>query len=80
MKPLFAIVGVVISIYYYFGWIKAAYFSTWRPQLPEGEIEPAGPVATRVSFPMGVVLGLLAAASVVFGLYQGPIVGWLLSR
>lgn len=75
-----AIVGVVISIYYYFGWIKAAYFNVWRPQLPEGETEPAGPAPTRVSFPMGVVLGLLAAASVVFGLYQGPIGAWILSR
>jgi NADH-quinone oxidoreductase subunit N len=75
-----AIVGVVISIYYYFGWIKAAYFSAWRPQLPEGEPVPAGPEPTPVSLPMGVALGLLAAASVVFGLYQGPLAGWLLSR
>lgn len=75
-----AIVGVVISIYYYFGWIKAAYFSSWRPQLPEGEAEPAGPAPTPVSLPMGVALGLLAAASVVFGLYQGPLAGWLLGR
>ncbi len=75
-----AIVGVVISIYYYFGWIKAAYFSTWRPQLPEGEVEPAGPAPTPVSLTMGVTLGLLAAASVVFGVYQGPFADWLLSR
>ena len=75
-----AIVGVVISIYYYFGWIKAAYFSTWRPPLPAGESEPATPAATPVSFPMGLTLGLLAAGSVIFGLYQGPIGAWILSR
>lgn len=75
-----AILGVVISIYYYFGWIKAAYFSAWRPPLPVGEPEPAAPAATRVSLPMGVTLGLLAAASIVFGLYQGPLGSWLLSR
>jgi NADH-quinone oxidoreductase subunit N len=75
-----AIVGVVISIYYYFGWIKAAYFSTWRPPLPAGETESAAPVATPVSFPMGLALGVLAAGSVIFGLYQGPIGAWILSR
>lgn len=75
-----AILGVVISIYYYFGWIKAAYFSSWRPPLPAGEAEPAAPAATPVSFPMGLALGLLAAGSVVFGLYQGPIGAWFLSR
>jgi proton-translocating NADH-quinone oxidoreductase, chain N len=75
-----AIVGVVISIYYYFGWIKAAYFSTWRPPLPAGETEPVAPAATPVSIPVGIALGLLAAGSVVFGLYQGPIGAWILSR
>lgn len=75
-----AIVGVVISIYYYFGWIKAAYFSQWRPPLSDGEAEPAAPAPTPVSFPLGLALGVLATASVVFGLYQGPIGAWILSR
>jgi NADH-quinone oxidoreductase subunit N len=75
-----AIVGVVISIYYYFGWIKAAYFAQWRPPLPSGEPEPAAPVPTRVSLPWGVALGVLAAGSVIFGLYQGPVGAWILSR
>jgi NADH-quinone oxidoreductase subunit N len=75
-----AIVGVVISIYYYFGWIKAAYFSQWRPPLPSGEPEPAAPAPTRVSLPWGIALGVLAAGSVIFGLYQGPVGAWILSR
>jgi len=75
-----AIVGVVISIYYYFGWIKAAYFSSWRPPLPAGETEAAAPAATPVSFPMGLALGVLAVCSVLFGLYQGPIGAWILGR
>lgn len=75
-----AIVGVVISIYYYFGWIKAAFFSSWRPPLPAGETEPAALAATPVSFPMGLTLGLLAVASVAFGFFQGPLAGWLLAR
>ncbi|MCX6936744.1 MAG: NADH-quinone oxidoreductase subunit N [Verrucomicrobia bacterium] len=75
-----AIVGVVISIYYYFGWIKAAFFSTWRPPVPSGEVEAAGPAPTPVSLPMGVALGLLATGSVVFGIYQGPLAAWFLQR
>ena len=75
-----AILGVVVSIYYYFGWIKAAFFSAWRPPLPAGENEPAVPAATPVSLPVGVALGALAAASVVFGFFQGPLAGWLLNR
>ena len=75
-----AIVGVVISIYYYFGWIKAAYFAQWRPPLPSGEPEPAAPAPTRVSLPWGIALGVLAAGSVIFGLYQGPVGAWILGR
>lgn len=75
-----AVVGVVISIYYYFGWIKAAYFGVWRPQLPEGESEPDVPEPTRVALPMGIALGVLAVGSVVLGLYQGPLAAWLMAR
>lgn len=75
-----AIVGVVISIYYYFGWIKAAFFSAWRPPVQEGDDAFAAPAPTKVTFPVGLALGALAVASVVFGIYQGPLAGWLLAR
>lgn len=75
-----AVVGVVLSIYYYFGWIKAAYFSTWRPPQPDGENEPVAPAVTPVALPMAAALTLLASATVVFGLYQGPLVAWILAR
>src|SRR6185369_3880194 len=42
-----AAVGVVISIYYYFGWIKAAFFETWTPPATEG---PTRPPRTPVGF------------------------------
>jgi NADH-quinone oxidoreductase subunit N len=64
-----AIVGVVISIYYYFGWIRAAYFND----------EPALPAETRARIGAGsgkllrLTLAILAAASVVLGFYQGPL-------
>lgn len=74
-----AIVGVVISIYYYFGWIKAAFFETWRAPQPDGTPD-ARPARTPVAWPAGLTLGLLALASVVLGFYQGSFGEWLLTR
>lgn len=70
-----AICGVVISIYYYFGWIKAAFFAPWRT-----EGSPAGPPRTPVSLAAGLTLGALALASIVLGFYQGPFGEWLALR
>lgn len=72
-----AVVGVVISIYYYFSWIRAVFFGTW--------VEPAGETASRpVRSPVGLatsfVLALLAAFTVVLGFYQGPLGQWLAAR
>ncbi|MBL9209007.1 MAG: NADH-quinone oxidoreductase subunit N [Opitutaceae bacterium] len=72
-----AIVGVVISIYYYFGWIKAAFFDTWTPP---ADAAPVRPARTPLSLGMGVALGTLALASVVLGFYQGPLGQWLALR
>jgi NADH-quinone oxidoreductase subunit N len=72
-----AIVGVVISIYYYFGWIKAAFFDTWTPP---ADAAPVRPARTPLSFGTGVALGTLALASVVLGFYQGPLGQWLALR
>ncbi len=74
-----AIIGVVISIYYYFGWIKAAFFETWRAPLLEGETDPR-PVRTPVGLAAGVMLASLAVATVVLGFYQGSLGVWLLNR
>lgn len=71
-----AILGVVVSIYYYFGWIKAAFFPVWQVPLAEGESDPR-PARTVVSRPMGAALAALAFASVILGFYQEPITGWI---
>lgn len=71
-----AILGVVVSIYYYFGWIKAAFFPVWQVPLAEGEIDPR-PTQTPISRAMGATMAGLALASVVFGFYQEPITGWI---
>jgi NADH-quinone oxidoreductase subunit N len=74
-----AVAGVVLSIYYYFGWIKAAFFTTWQVPVPEGE-EPRRLPRTPVTFVGMVMLGSLAAASVVLGFYQGAFGHWLLGQ
>jgi NADH-quinone oxidoreductase subunit N len=74
-----AIIGVVISIYYYFGWIKAALFDTWSAPAPEGAAANRPP-RTPVSWSAGLALGLLALASVVLGFYQGGFGHWVLNR
>jgi NADH-quinone oxidoreductase subunit N len=69
-----AIIGVVISIYYYFGWIKAAYFES--PAVGE-EGQPARPIAA-ISLIGATTLTVLALATVLLGFYQQPLTGWLL--
>jgi len=74
-----AIVGVVISIYYYFGWIRAAFFPTWHAPLAGGEPAP-GRAFAPVDAAAGLMLGVLTLSSVILGFYQGAFGQWLLSR
>ena len=69
-----AVIGVVISIYYYFGWIKAAFFETWMPPADAGVTRPT---RTPVGVGTAIALGGLALASIVLGCYQGPLGAWL---
>ena len=72
----FAVIGVVISIYYYFGWIKAAYFASWR-QDSTNEAQPA--VTGTAPNLLGVaVLTTLALATLVLGFFQTPLTSWLM--
>ncbi len=68
-----AIVGVVISIYYYFGWIKEATFRFWKLPVLEGE-EPEAPKEwPEVSTLAKLTLGGLGLLMLLLGLYQGPL-------
>jgi NADH-quinone oxidoreductase subunit N len=69
-----AVLGVVVSIYYYFGWIKAAFFETWTPP---ADTAPLRPARTPVGVLAGVTLGALALGTVALGFYQGPLGKWL---
>lgn len=73
-----AIAGVVVSIYYYFGWIKAAFFETWTPPAEAGEV--AQPAVTPVGGLAKLTLAVLALASIALGFYQGPLGQWLTLR
>jgi NADH-quinone oxidoreductase subunit N len=71
-----AVVGVVISIYYYFGWIQAAFFQDPLPPAKDGSEDP--PARTPVGLVAGVALGLLVVGTVLLGFYQSPALGELL--
>jgi len=70
-----AIAGVVLSIYYYFGWIKAAYFVASPSRKSDGTSTVSPPVP--VGAPMVAVLTSLALISVLLGLYQAPLTAWI---
>ncbi len=57
-----ALIGVVISIYYYFGWMRAAVMSSGEPEAPV--VTPPAPGAR-------FAMGLLVAATLLLGFYQG---------
>jgi NADH-quinone oxidoreductase subunit N len=72
-----AIVGVVISIFYYFGWIRSAWFESWTP--PATGAAPAdAPVGSAPSWIGVVTLSALVLATVLLGFYQAPLTSWLL--
>jgi len=68
-----AIIGVVISIYYYFGWIREAFFI--KPALPGDEAKPSHPMPGSLGIVHKFTLGLLAIVTIIFGFYQGGVVG-----
>lgn len=72
-----AIVGVVISFYYYFGWLKEVFFNRQLPQ--DGELAQR-PARTPVGLLAGFTLAALALASVAIGFYQAPLAQFLTAR
>ncbi|MBI5397299.1 MAG: NADH-quinone oxidoreductase subunit N [Verrucomicrobia bacterium] len=58
-------VGVVASLYYYLGVVKAMY---WQEPRDEGAI--------AVSLPMKATLWCVMGATLLIGVYQGPFVAW----
>lgn len=72
-----AVIGVVVSIYYYFGIIKAAFFEVWRYQ-DEDEETPEEPVPGESLQLLGKLAILVAVVgTIVLGFYQSPLGSWL---
>ncbi|MDQ8202655.1 NADH-quinone oxidoreductase subunit N [Pelagicoccus sp. SDUM812003] len=71
------IIGVVISIYYYFGVIKAAFFDVWNFADEEEEKEPQAQPGDFLTTLGKLAIGLALLGSVVLGFFQGPLGAWL---
>jgi NADH-quinone oxidoreductase subunit N len=71
-----AIIGVVLSIYYYFGWIKAAFFVAWRPPA-EQDLPPVRPALTAPTWAGALTLAVLALATILLGFFPLPLTSWL---
>ncbi|MBK8476668.1 MAG: NADH-quinone oxidoreductase subunit N [Opitutaceae bacterium] len=70
-----AIVAVVVSIYYYFGWMRAAFYEE-APPSPER----AAVVPLHLGVAASLTLVSLALATVLLGVYQGPFGQWIATR
>ncbi|MDR2674464.1 MAG: NADH-quinone oxidoreductase subunit N [Opitutaceae bacterium] len=71
-----AIAGVVVSIYYYFGWLRAAFFQNWEsPDAPGDVLERPAPAPVHPG--VAAVLIVLALGSLVLGVWQTPVTRWL---
>lgn len=70
-----SVVGVVISIYYYFGWMRDAFFHILQPEFGEGKEAFKDSVSLHVGH--RCILMVLAGVTVIFGLYQGILVPFI---
>jgi NADH-quinone oxidoreductase subunit N len=69
------VIGVVISIFYYFGWIREITFKP-NPSFSDGESDEVVQDPWSVVPPMGIFkfcMIALAVSSIVLGIWQGPL-------
>ncbi len=64
-----SVVGVVLSIYYYFGWIREAVFRVWRSPVGETPTGATESPPIRITTLDGVTLGGLSALSIGIGFF-----------
>lgn len=68
-----AVIGVVLSIYYYFGWIREATFRIWTLPDLEGDGSPQPRVSPELGMAGKITLGALALLILLLGLYPEPL-------
>ncbi|MBO94172.1 MAG: NADH-quinone oxidoreductase subunit N [Opitutales bacterium] len=75
LHGLFAamVIGVVLSIFYYFGWIREAVFPPSQTADGPDDEGQAQPPTIYPYFRVTCVLGLLAIVTIVLGFYQGSL-------
>ncbi len=72
-----AVVGAVVSIYYYFGILKSAFFEVWHFQDDDEDApEEAEPGASLQFFGKVAILAAVAG-TLILGFYQSPLSSWL---
>jgi NADH-quinone oxidoreductase subunit N len=71
-----AIFGVVVSIYYYFGILKSAFFDVWQFQTDEEEAPTVVP-GSALGFLGKVAIVIAIAGTLLLGFYQSPFSSWL---
>ena len=74
-----AILGVVVSIYYYFGVIKSACFEMWRFQEDEAEEKEPEPGEGLTGFGK-LAIFLAVAGTIVLGFFQSPLGQWIATK
>jgi len=68
------IIGVVVSIYYYFGVIKNAFFEPFR--FSDDEEEEASEPGALLTCLGRIAILVAVVGSVALGLFQGPLGAW----
>jgi len=69
-----AVVGVVISIYYYFGILKSAFFDAWQFRVDEDDAGVLPGASLRFFGKIAIVLAI--AGTLILGFYQVPLGDW----
>ncbi|MCH6255650.1 NADH-quinone oxidoreductase subunit N [Puniceicoccaceae bacterium K14] len=71
------IIGVVISIYYYFGIIKSAFFEAWTFKDEELEEENPGVPGETLQLFGKLAIVVAVTGTIILGFWQGPIGTWI---
>ncbi len=72
-----AIIGVVVSIYYYFGWLKYAFFEIWKFLDEEEEAKDEPIPGSTLGFFGKLTLLVAIIGTALLGFYQSPLGSWL---
>lgn len=70
-----AILGVIISIYYYFGWLREAFFYLWTDCFEKKFIYYQEKKSLSFAYFDRIILGIIIVVTLLLGIYQGAVGG-----